>query len=204
RYGENPHQTGAFDRERGALSGSLALAASVGAGGKELSFNNIVDIDAAFAAAREFELPAAVIVKHTNPCGVAVAADLATAYRTAREADPVSAFGCVAALNRPVDLDTAKVIAETFVECVVAPAFSKEALEVLHAKKTLRLLATGELPPRGAAALDYKRVSGGLVAQTRDASGRGEVRSAKVATKRAPTDGELESLEFAWCVAKHV
>jgi phosphoribosylaminoimidazolecarboxamide formyltransferase/IMP cyclohydrolase len=204
RYGENPHQTGAFYRERGALSGSLALAVSVGAGGKELSFNNIVDADAAFGAVREFELPAAVIVKHTNPCGVAVAADLPTAYRTAREADPVSAFGCVAAVNRAVDLETAKIVAETFVECLVAPAFSNEALEVLHAKKNLRLLATGAWPSRAEAVLDYKRVSGGLVVQTRDASGPGEVRSAKVATKRAPTAAELESLEFAWCVGKHV
>jgi phosphoribosylaminoimidazolecarboxamide formyltransferase/IMP cyclohydrolase len=204
RYGENPHQTGAFYRDRGASPGSLALAESVGAGGKELSFNNIVDADAAFAAAREFERPAAVIVKHTNPCGVAVAEDLATAYRTAREADAVSAFGCVTALNRPIDVATARVIAETFVECVVAPNFSKEALEVLHTKKNLRLLATGAWPPAGAAALEYKRVSGGIVAQTRDATGAGEVREAKVATKRAPTEAELESLEFAWRVAKHV
>jgi phosphoribosylaminoimidazolecarboxamide formyltransferase/IMP cyclohydrolase len=204
RYGENPHQTGAFYRERHAPLGSLALAESVGAGGKELSFNNIVDAEAAFAAAREFEQPAAVIVKHTNPCGVAVAADLTTAYRTAREADPVSAFGCVAAVNRPVDVDTAKVVAETFVECLVAPSFTREALEVLHTKKNLRLLATGVWPSPSDAALDYKRVSGGIVAQTRDATGRGEVRAAKVATRRAPTAAELESLEFAWCVSKHV
>jgi phosphoribosylaminoimidazolecarboxamide formyltransferase/IMP cyclohydrolase len=204
RYGENPHQTGAFYRERGAPPGSLALAESVGAGGKELSFNNIVDAEAAFGAVREFERPAAVVVKHTNPCGVAAAADLATAYRTAREADPVSAFGCVVALNRSVELDTAKVIAETFVECVVAPSFSKEALDTLHAKKNLRLLATGAWPSADEPALDYKRVSGGLVAQMRDATARGEVRAAKVATRRAPTDSELEALEFAWCVGKHV
>jgi phosphoribosylaminoimidazolecarboxamide formyltransferase/IMP cyclohydrolase len=123
RYGENPHQTGAFYRDRNAPVGSLSLAESVGAGGKELSFNNLVDADAAFQAVREFEEPAAVVVKHTNPCGVATAADLATAYRTAREADPVSAFGCVVALNRPVEIETAKVIGETFVECVVAPSF---------------------------------------------------------------------------------
>jgi phosphoribosylaminoimidazolecarboxamide formyltransferase/IMP cyclohydrolase len=204
RYGENPHQSGAFYRERGVVPGSLASAESVGAGGKELSFNNIVDADAAFQAVREFEEPAAVVVKHTNPCGVAVAGDLATAYRTAREADPVSAFGCVVALNRPVDADTAKIIAETFVELVVAPSFSPDALGVLHAKKTLRLLATGAWLGADQASLEYKRVSGGLVAQTRDATGRGEVRGAKVATRRAPTEAELESLEFAWCVSKHV
>ncbi|HEX9296391.1 MAG TPA: bifunctional phosphoribosylaminoimidazolecarboxamide formyltransferase/IMP cyclohydrolase [Polyangiaceae bacterium] len=204
RYGENPHQGGAFYRERGAPLGSLALAESVGAGGKELSFNNIVDADAAFQSVREFELPAAVVVKHTNPCGVAVAEDLATAYRAARDADPVSAFGCVVALNRPVEVDTARVIAETFVECVVAPTFSREALEVLHTKKNLRLLATGIWLGADQATLEYKRVSGGVVAQTRDTTGRGEVRRAKVATRRAPTEAELLALEFAWCVAKHV
>jgi phosphoribosylaminoimidazolecarboxamide formyltransferase/IMP cyclohydrolase len=204
RYGENPHQTGAFYRERGAIAGALANAESIGAGGKELSFNNIVDADAAFQAVREFEMPAAVVVKHTNPCGVAVAQDLATAYRTAREADPVSAFGCVVALNRPVEVDTAKVIAETFVECVVAPSFSAAALEVLRGKKNLRLLATGPWLGADQQTLEYKRVSGGIVAQTRDASGRGEVRKGKVATERAPTDAELESLEFAWSVGKHV
>jgi len=204
RYGENPHQTGAFYLERDAQPGSLAAAVNVGAGGKELSFNNIVDADAAFQAVREFERPAAVIVKHTNPCGVAVAGDLATAYRTAREADPVSAFGCVVALNRPVELDAAKVIAETFVECVVAPSFLREALEVLHTKKNLRLLATGAWLTPDQTALEYKRVSGGLVAQTRDATARGEVTRGKVVTHRAPTASEIEALEFAWRVAKHV
>ncbi len=204
RYGENPHQSGAFYRERSAPVGSLAMAESVGAGGKELSFNNIVDADAAFQAVREFEVPAAVVVKHTNPCGVAAAGDLATAYRTAREADPVSAYGCVVALNRPVEVDTARVIAETFVECVVAPAFSREALDVLHGKKNLRLLATGIWLGADEATLEYKRVSGGIVAQTRDTTGRGEVRGAKVVTRRAPTETELGTLEFAWCVAKHV
>jgi phosphoribosylaminoimidazolecarboxamide formyltransferase/IMP cyclohydrolase len=204
RYGENPHQSGAFYRDRNAPPGSLSLAESVGAGGKELSFNNLVDADAAFQAVREFDEPAAVVVKHTNPCGVATAADLATAYRTAREADPVSAFGCVTALNRPVEVDAAKVLAETFVECVVAPSFSREALEVLHTKKNLRLLATGPWLAANQSTLEYKRVSGGVVVQTRDATGGGEVRAAKVATKRAPTAEELASLEFAWRVAKHV
>jgi phosphoribosylaminoimidazolecarboxamide formyltransferase/IMP cyclohydrolase len=204
RYGENPHQSGAFYRDRSALPGSLSLAESVGAGGKELSFNNLVDADAAFQAVREFDEPAAVVVKHTNPCGVATAADLASAYRTAREADPVSAFGCVVALNRAVEGDAAKVIAETFVECVVAPSFSREALEVLHTKKNLRLLATGAWLAASQTTLEYKRVSGGVVVQTRDATGGGEVRAAKVASKRPPTAEELASLEFAWRVAKHV
>jgi phosphoribosylaminoimidazolecarboxamide formyltransferase/IMP cyclohydrolase len=116
----------------------------------------------------------------------------------------VSAFGCVAALNRAVEIETAKAIAETFVECVVAPSFSEEALLVLHAKKNLRLLATGAWPSTDEATIDSKRVSGGVVIQTRDASGRGEVRGAKVATKRSPTESELLALEFAWCVVKHV
>jgi phosphoribosylaminoimidazolecarboxamide formyltransferase/IMP cyclohydrolase len=204
RYGENPHQSGAFYRERNASGGSLALAESVGAGGKELSFNNLVDADAAFQAAREFDDPAAVVVKHTNPCGVATAADLASAYRAARDADAVSAFGCVVALNRSVEVETAKVIAETFVECVVAPSFSREALEVLHAKKNLRLLSTGVWLPADQSTLEYKRVSGGVVVQTRDATAGGEVRGGKVATRRAPTAEELASLEFAWRVSKHV
>src|SRR6185295_14243838 len=140
RYGENPHQTGAFYRERGAGPGSLARAESLGAGGKELSFNNLVDVDAALEAVREHEAPAAVVVKHTNPCGVAVGADLASAYHTAREADALSAFGGIVALNREVDLATAKILAETFLECVVAPSFSGSALEILRGKKNLRLL----------------------------------------------------------------
>jgi phosphoribosylaminoimidazolecarboxamide formyltransferase / IMP cyclohydrolase len=204
RYGENPHQSGAFYRDKRAPLGSLSLAESVGAGGKELSFNNLVDADAAFQAVREFDDPAAVVVKHTNPCGVATAASLSSAYRTAREADPVSAFGCVVALNRPVEVDTAQVIAETFVECVIAPSFSREALEVLHAKKNLRLLATGAWLSAQEATLEYKRVSGGVVVQTRDATAAGEVRGAKIATRRAPTAEELASLEFGWRVAKHV
>ena len=204
RYGENPHQSGAFYRDKRAPRGSLSLAESVGAGGKELSFNNLVDADAAFQAVREFDDPAAVVVKHTNPCGVATAASLSSAYRTAREADPVSAFGCVVALNRPVEVDTAQVIAETFVECVVAPSFSREALEVLHGKKNLRLLATGAWLAAEEATLEYKRVSGGVVVQTRDATAAGEVRGAKIATRRAPTADEIASLEFGWRVAKHV
>jgi len=204
RYGENPHQTGAFYRERNAQPGTLALAESLGAGGKELSFNNLVDVEAALDAVREFERPAAVVVKHTNPCGVAEADDLPTAYRTAREADALSAFGGIVALNREVDLATAKILAETFLECIVAPSFTSEALETLRAKKNLRLLATGAFLPANHAALQWKKVSGGLVVQSRDASAGGEVRNGKVVTKRAPTEEELASLEFAWRVCKHV
>jgi phosphoribosylaminoimidazolecarboxamide formyltransferase/IMP cyclohydrolase len=204
RYGENPHQAGAFYVERDAAAGSLAKAESLGAGGKELSFNNLVDVEAALDAVREFDRPAAVVVKHTNPCGVAVAAALVDAYREAREADPLSAFGGIVAVNREVDEATARVLAETFLECVVAPSFSASALEVLRAKKNLRLLATrGWLGPEHQA-LTSKRVGGGLVVQDRDATAAGEVTRGKVASQRQPTAEELKGLEFAWRVCKHV
>lgn len=204
RYGENPHQTGAFYRDRSASPGSLAKAESVGAGGKELSFNNLVDLDAAIEAVREFDEPAAVVVKHTNPCGVAVAADLASAYRTAREADALSAFGGIVALNREVDRAAAEAIAETFIECVAAPSYEAEALAILRAKQKLRVLATGALPAAGARERTFKRVSGGIVLQDRDATAQGEVLAAKVVSKRAPTEAELSALSLAWKVCKHV
>ncbi len=204
RYGENPHQAGAFYVERNAPAGSLAKAESLGAGGKELSFNNLVDVDAALDAVREHDNLAAVVVKHTNPCGVATAKDLASAYLRAREADPISAFGGIVALNAEVDEATAKLLAERFLECVIAPSFSAPALEILRTKKNLRILATGAWLAADHEALQYKRVGGGLVAQTRDATGIGEAMHAQVATKRAPTPKELRELEFAWRVCKHV
>ncbi len=204
RYGENPHQRGAFYVERNAPAGSLARAESLGAGGKELSFNNLVDVEAALDAVREFDKPAAVVVKHTNPCGAAVGADLVSAYRAAREADALSAFGGIVALNGEVDEATARVLAETFLECVVAPKFSSGALEVLRQKKNLRLLATGAWLPATHETLQYKRVGGGMVVQTRDATAANEVPRGKVVTTRAPTADEMASLEFAWRVCKHV
>ncbi len=204
RYGENPHQAGAFYVERGAGAGSLARAESIGAGGKELSFNNLVDAEAALDAVREFDRPAAVVVKHTNPCGVAVADSLAAAYHAAREADALSAFGGIVALNRQVDEATAKRLAETFLECVVAPGYDAAALELLRAKKNLRLLATGAWLPADHRALSYKRVGGGLVVQERDASAPGEVSGGKTVTQRAPSAEQLRDLEFAWRVCKHV
>ncbi len=204
RYGENPHQTGAFYVERHAAAGTLATAESLGAGGKELSFNNLVDASAALEAVREFEGPAAVVVKHTNPSGVALAGDLATAYRDARDADALSAFGGIVALNREVDEATARLLAETFLECVVAPSFAEAALAVLRQKKNLRLLATGAWTPAAQRGLDVKRVSGGFVVQDRDGTSAGEVTRGKVVTKRAPTAEELASLSLAWSVSKHV
>jgi phosphoribosylaminoimidazolecarboxamide formyltransferase / IMP cyclohydrolase len=204
RYGENPHQSGAFYVERGAPAGSLARAESLGAGGKELSFNNLVDCEAALEAVREFEAPAAVVVKHTNPCGVAQADSLVAAYRTARDADALSAFGGIVALNRGVDAQTAAVLAETFLECVIAPSFEPAALEALRTKKNLRLLATGAWLGAEHKELTFKRVGGGLVVQDRDASAAEELRAARVVSKRAPSDAERAALEFAWRVCKHV
>jgi phosphoribosylaminoimidazolecarboxamide formyltransferase/IMP cyclohydrolase len=204
RYGENPHQKAAFYVERGAPDGSVARAESLGAGGKELSFNNLVDVDAALDAVREHEKPAAVVVKHTNPCGVAVDDELAAAYRRARDADATSAFGGIVALNRAVDVATAKLLAETFLECVIAPSFEPAALEVLRAKKNLRLLATGWWLGPDHHELVWKRVGGGLVVQDRDATGPREVRAGKVVTKRAPTEAEWAALDFGWRVCKHV
>ncbi len=204
RYGENPHQAAAFYVERSAAPGSTALAESVGAGGKELSFNNLVDVDAALDAVREFDGPAAVVVKHTNPCGVAVASTLAEAVRSAREADAVSAYGGIVAVNREVDVDAARVLAETFLECVVAPNFAPDALALLRGKKNLRLLATGAWLGPQHAARTFKRVGGGLVVQDRDATASGEVSKGRVVTRRAPTPNETLALEFAWRVSKHV
>ncbi len=204
RYGENPHQAGAFYRERGAPEGALANAVALGSGGKELSFNNIVDADAALEAVREFAEPAAVVVKHANPCGVATSTALVDAYVAARDADALSAFGGVVALNRPVDAESARAIAETFVECVVAPSFDEEALTILKAKRNLRLLATGGVYSADRQAIQYKRVGGGLVAQTADLNAASEVLGARVVTKRAPNESEMRALEFAWRVCKHV
>lgn len=204
RYGENPHQKGAFYVDRDAALGSLARAESVGAGGKELSFNNLVDVDAALECVRELVRPGAVVVKHTNPCGVAVADSLAEAYRAARDADALSAFGGIVALNREVDLATAELLGETFLEVVIAPSFAADALERLRRKSALRLLALGRLDAADAPMLTYKRVSGGLVVQDRDASAHDEVARGRVVTKRRPTDDELRGLDLAWRVCKHV
>jgi phosphoribosylaminoimidazolecarboxamide formyltransferase/IMP cyclohydrolase len=204
RYGENPHQKGAFYAEVDAPAGSLARAEALGAGGKELSFNNLVDVEAALDAVREHDTPAAVVVKHTNPCGVATGDTLASAYRLARDADALSAFGGIVALNREVDLATAALLTETFLECVVAPSFAADALEALRAKKNLRLLATGAWLSTDHRELVWKRVGGGLVVQDRDATGGGEVREAKVASARKPTDEETRALDLAWRVCKHV
>ena len=205
RYGENPHQRAAFYRAFQAPAAPSVGFADV-LQGKELSYNNLLDLDAALALALEFPArPAAVIIKHNTPCGVALADGLETAYRIARAVDEVSAFGGIVALNREVDADTARSLAETFLEAVIAPGYAAEAREVLAAKKNLRLLdARSGWPPgaRAAPSLELRSVSGGLLVQDRDAV-EPEL-GWKVVTRRAPTPAEEAGLRFAWRVCKHV
>ena len=194
RYGENPHQKAALYSNR---HGGIAAAEQLQ--GKELSYNNLVDLDAAWQLIREFDNPAAAIIKHTNPCGCAEANTLAESYRRAFEADPVSAFGGVLAFNRTVDRDTAAEIAKTFIEAIAAPGYDSAARELLAAKKNLRLLAVA----RAAEEPVLKSISGGYLMQTPD-SHRLEPSEGQVKTERAPTDEEWRALEFAWKVCKHV
>ncbi len=204
RYGENPHQKAAFYMERDAPNGCLARAESLGTGAKELSFNNLVDASAALEAVRELVEPGAVVIKHACPCGAATAPSLEKAYHAAREADPVSAFGGIVALNRPVDLATATLLAETFLECVIAPNFEEKALELLRKKANLRLLATGEWLPADHKALYAKGIGGGYVVQDRDPTAAGEVKNGQIATKIKPDASTINALEFAWAICKHV
>lgn len=206
RYGENPHQRGAFYREhRAPVEPTVAFSEVLQ--GKELSYNNILDLDAALGLVLEFsDKPAAVVIKHNTPCGVAVADELEPAYRRARAIDETSAFGGIVALNREVDEKTATALAETFLEAVIAPSYSAKAREVLAGKKNLRLLAAGpglaqtQATPR--AQLDARSVSGGMLVMDRDAV---EPASEwKVVTRRQPTADELEALRFAWKICKHV
>ncbi len=200
RYGENPHQRAAFYRE---LSGfDSVLPDSVQLQGKELSFNNIIDLNAAFQLAQEFEAACAVIIKHTNPCGVGVSLNSQTeAYVKARECDPLSAFGSVLGFNRILGKETAQEIALTFVEAIIAPEYSEEALGLLSSKKNLRLIKYH--PVQKLHPLDYKRVEGGLLVQEVDRL-KLEKDQWKVVTKRNPSDEEIMALDFAWKVVKHV
>jgi phosphoribosylaminoimidazolecarboxamide formyltransferase/IMP cyclohydrolase len=194
RYGENPHQQAALYARPGiGIAGARQLQ------GKELSYNNLVDLDAAWQLVCEFERPAAAIIKHTNPCGCAEQETLAGSYRKAFECDPVSAFGGVLAFNRPLDHATAQEIAKTFIEAIVAPGYEPEAIAALAAKKNLRLLEAGDSTP----ALVIRSISGGYLAQTPDVH-RLERGAVEVKTKRAPTADEWNAMEFAWKVAKHV
>jgi len=202
RYGENPHQQAAFYRFSDAKEHTLARAEQLQ--GKELSYNNILDTDAAWTAVREFAEPACVIVKHTNPCGTCVDDDLVAAYRKAHDADPVSAFGGVMAFNRPVPAELVQAILNNgqFVEVMIAPEFDAGALELIAAKPNVRVLRTGGLRPVGGHYAS-RAVEGGLLVQTSDAVAE-DPAEFKVVTKREPTAQEMEQLLFAWKVAKSV
>ncbi len=195
RYGENPHQRGAlYSFGNGGIAGAEQLH------GKELSYNNLVDLDAAWQLIQEFEQPAAAIIKHTNPCGCAEQTSLAEAYRKALEADPISAFGGVLAFNRELDGATATEVSKLFVEAIAAPAFAQDALSTLTSKKNLRLLkVTAIARPE----LVVKSISGGLLAQTADTASL-DPSAVQVKTTRPPTAEEMQALLFGWKVAKHV
>jgi phosphoribosylaminoimidazolecarboxamide formyltransferase/IMP cyclohydrolase len=194
RYGENPHQSAAlYGNGKAGIAGAEQLH------GKELSYNNLVDLDAAWQLIGEFDGPASAIIKHTNPCGCAESSTLAESYLRAFEADPVSAYGGVLAFNRELDQDTANEIAKTFIEAIAAPSYSESAMKILAGKRSLRLLRVV------ASALEpiVKSITGGYLVQTPDVHRL--VRSeAEVKTKRAPTDEEWAALEFGWKICKHV
>ncbi|HYP07775.1 MAG TPA: bifunctional phosphoribosylaminoimidazolecarboxamide formyltransferase/IMP cyclohydrolase [Bryobacteraceae bacterium] len=195
RYGENPHQQAKL--QSNGVGGGIANAKQLH--GKELSYNNLVDLDAAWQLILEFDRPAAAIIKHTNPCGCAEQDTLAEAYRKAFEADPISAFGGVLAFNRPVDEETATEVAKLFVEAVAAPAYALEALAILQAKKNLRLLEVAPSEPEPVT----KSITGGMLIQTPDTA-RLDRDQARVVTQRHPAESEWVALEFAWKVVKHV
>jgi phosphoribosylaminoimidazolecarboxamide formyltransferase/IMP cyclohydrolase len=202
RYGENPHQRAAFYAERGAASGTIASALQLQ--GKELSYNNIADADAALECVKAFVEPACVIVKHANPCGVAVRETIGAAYDEAFRTDPTSAFGGIIAFNRELDGDTARRIVERqFVEVIVAPSISDAARAAVAAKQNVRLLSCGAFPDARGAAWDYKRVAGGLLVQDVDAAVTTQA-DLKLVSRRAPSEAEIRDLLFAWQVAQFV
>lgn len=203
RYGENPHQQAAFYREKTPLSGTVA--ASVQVQGKELSYNNIADTDAALECVKTFtEQAACVIVKHANPCGVAVADSLFSAYDLAYSTDPTSAFGGIIAFNRELDEQTAaEILKRQFVEVIIAPAISAAAQTILQAKPNIRVLVASTWINQPQPALDFKRVSGGLLVQDNDI-GQITQNDLKIVSQRAPTEQELKDCLFAWKVAKFV
>ncbi|MGH8504745.1 MAG: bifunctional phosphoribosylaminoimidazolecarboxamide formyltransferase/IMP cyclohydrolase [Stenotrophobium sp.] len=203
RYGENPHQAAAFYTENNPVAGSIAAAVQIQ--GKELSYNNIADADAALECVKAFVKPCCVIVKHANPCGVAVSLDgILAAYNLAYQTDPTSAFGGIIAFNRELDAATAKAIVERqFVEVIIAPTVSAEARQIVAAKQNVRLMECGQWPKAADASFDYKRVAGGLLMQDRDLA-LPAADKFKVVTRRAPTETEIHDLIFAAKVAKFV
>ena len=201
RYGENPHQKGAFYAD--ILGGGVGITGAEKLWGKELSFNNIVDADAAWDVVADFDEPTAAIVKHTNPCGLACREDLAEAYRLALAGDPVSAFGGIAAFNRLVTKAVAEEVSKAFYEIVIAPGFDDDALDLLKHKKNLRIMAMGSGKGPGIGGLDFRRINGGMLVQTPDSIVE-EASKWKTVTKRKPTPQELADLSFAWKAVKHI
>jgi phosphoribosylaminoimidazolecarboxamide formyltransferase/IMP cyclohydrolase len=202
RYGENPHQRAAFYVEKTPQEASISTAVQLQ--GKELSYNNIADTDAALECVKSFQAPACVIVKHANPCGVAISDSIAGAYDLAFQTDPTSAFGGIIAFNRELDAKTAQAIVDRqFTEVIIAPSVSAKALEVVASKQNVRVLSCGQWQPQSKPAFDYKRVNGGLLVQDRDIH---QINAAdlKVVSKRQPNDNEIEDLLFAWQVAMFV
>ncbi|MXZ13239.1 MAG: bifunctional phosphoribosylaminoimidazolecarboxamide formyltransferase/IMP cyclohydrolase [Candidatus Dadabacteria bacterium] len=202
RYGENPHQRGAFYTESG-IGDACCVANARQLQGKELSLNNIYDTDSAFELVREFSDTACVIVKHNNPCGAALGATPAEAFSRARECDPESAFGGIIAFNREVDETAAEEVASMFAEVIIAPGFSEKALMLLSARKNLRVLLTGGMGIGGAGSWDIKKVTGGALIQQSDRDWGDDFSDIKIPTKRKPTEEEMADLRFAWKVCRH-
>ncbi len=200
RYGENPHQEAAF---YAGTEGRPGVATAHQLQGKELSYNNLNDTDAAFECVAEFDAPAVAIIKHANPCGVASGKSILDAYRNALACDPVSAFGGIIALNRELDAETAEAVAALFAEVIIAPSVSEGARALLARKTQLRLLATGSMPDPASPGMTFRSLAGGFLVQSRD-SGRVSRETLQIVTKRAPTETEIEDLIFAFRVAKHV
>ena len=202
RYGENPHQQAAFYKEKNPRGASISTATQLQ--GKALSYNNIADTDAALDCVKSFTDPACVIVKHANPCGVAIAQSPLSAYELAFETDPTSAFGGIIAFNRELDAETAqRIVDQQFTEVIIAPTVSEQALQITAAKKNVRVLSCGQWDAERPADLDYKRVNGGLLVQDRDIHviSRDDL---KVVTARQPSADEIRDLLFAWSVAQYV
>ncbi len=207
RYGENPHQMAAFYAEQAVGTGrDTGITWAKQLGGKELSFNNILDADAAWGVVTDFAAPTVAVIKHTNPCGLASHDNIAEAYRRALSGDPVAAFGGIVAVNRAVDLPTVEEISKTFYEIIIAPEYQAKALQVLQRKKDLRILAA-DLPPTYGVShqgyLDFRRVKGGFLVQSSDSLAEDAV-TLRTVTKRAPTAEEKRDLLFAWRAVKHI
>lgn len=207
RYGENPHQKAAFFEDKAFDSSEPSVVGVKQLHGKELSFNNIIDLNSAIEIIKEFEEPMAVVVKHTNPCGAAVSKDIYSAYLKALETDPVSAFGSIIGLNRELDKKTADEISKLFVEAIVAPSFAEDALEVIKKKKNIRLIEVKKLNAwyrkKNMSGFDIKKVVGGILVQDRDTKGITK-KDLRIVTGKKPTDRQIEDLLFAWKIVKHV